>query len=100
MQNAPNKADIRWHAVAVVTRSNCCAAAREILGCRFLTREQPPRLPLNACSMPFSCHCVYKHYPDRRLGPRRRDEEGLPRTMMIGNDERREIRGRRDDDLF
>ena len=35
-----------------------------------LAKEAPP-LPLKGCPDPKACQTVYKHYPDRRAGPRR-----------------------------
>ncbi len=48
----------------------CCEASRKLARQRFLAGEAP-MLPLNACSQPGECHCVYKHWSDRRAGERR-----------------------------
>jgi hypothetical protein len=91
--------DIRWHAVAIVPKGHCCRAVLELQGTRFLTRLQPPRLPLPDCTMPDRCRCIYRHFSDRRRGtPRRRDEIGLPRLPIAPGSERRTNRGRRSDD--
>ncbi len=48
----------------------CCDASRKLGRMRFLA-DEAPMLPLNACSQPGECHCVYKHWSDRRAGDRR-----------------------------
>jgi hypothetical protein len=86
-----------WHAVSIVTGRWCCEAARGVIGTRFLSREAP-RLPLAACNAADSCSCLYKHHPDRRGLPRRKDEVmGIRRLVSVPN-ERRSARGRREDD--
>jgi hypothetical protein len=86
-----------WHAVSVVTGRWCCDAARSFIGTRFLSREAP-RLPLAQCSAAEACSCSYRHHPDRRTTPRRKDEAmGIRRMAPVPN-ERRGDRGRRADD--
>jgi hypothetical protein len=95
---SPSRRSTPWHAVSVVTGRWCCDAARGILGSRFLSREAP-RLPLPQCSSADACSCLYKHHPDRRGQPRRKDEAmGMRRMVPVPND-RRMARGRREDDV-
>jgi hypothetical protein len=71
-----------WHAVSILPKGACCEAALAIRGTRFLSAEAP-RLPLAQCTTPKSCTCAYKHHPDRRGQPRRKDETmGLKRTKV------------------
>jgi len=92
-----------WHAVGVVfTRPPCPACAR-YRSVRFLAREAPP-LPLRGCLDPKGCQGVYKHYPDRRTGPRRAVErrafQPMNPTVVTKNvpDNRRNSAGRRSTD--
>jgi hypothetical protein len=86
-----------WHAVSVVTADSGCPAMRASCGIRYLAADAP-RLPLAHCDSPASCSCSYKHHIDRRAQPRRRDElVGLRRKGYVAQ-ERRVLRGRREDD--
>src|SRR5438034_11692856 len=72
----------RWHAVRVFPAPRACAAVEEIRHKRYLS-DEAPRLPLADCSSAWRCKCTYKHFQDRRMGPRRaaeRDELIRPRT--------------------
>jgi len=94
---APRRAS-PWHAVSIIECDSCCAAARRSGNIRFLSAEAP-RLPLATCSKPDLCACAYKHHVDRRVQPRRRDElVGLRRKGYVAQ-ERRRLRGRREDDM-
>lgn len=84
-----------WHAVTIITPGHACDAANELKGQRFLSKEAP-RLPLAGCPSPEFCRCTYRHYSDRRTGPRRASDRGELRTAPIG--ERRANRGRRSTD--
>jgi hypothetical protein len=84
-----------WHAVTIVTPGHACDAANALTGRRFLSKEAP-RLPLEDCPSPEFCRCTYRHYSDRRTGPRRASDRGELRTVPIG--ERRIGRGRRTTD--
>jgi hypothetical protein len=84
-----------FHAVTIVTPGHACDAANSLKGHRFLSREAP-RLPLESCPSPEYCRCTYRHYSDRRTGPRRASDRGEVRTTPIG--ERRISRGRRTTD--
>ncbi len=85
------RADNRWHAVGIAAPASACATARACKGKRFLSREAP-RLPLAGCDA-ASCECKYRHYADRRGGPRRGEERGVPKARVDTN--RRGTRGRR-----
>jgi hypothetical protein len=77
-----------WHAVSILPKGACCEAALAIRGTRFLSAEAP-RLPLAQCTTPKSCTCAYKHHPDRRGQPRRKDEAiGLKRAPKLEQERR------------
>jgi hypothetical protein len=87
---------LRYHCVSVVPGKQCCAAAKTIEGQRLLSAEAP-RLPLANCETPANCQCTYRHYDDRRAGPRRareRDEAADPWSAT----DRRRAYGRRSTD--
>jgi len=69
MRKAPSK----WHAVTVVLHPASCAAAALCRNTRYLANEAP-RLPLPQCPHPEDCPCTFRHYEDRRAGPRRNDD--------------------------
>jgi hypothetical protein len=86
-----------WHAVSIITGRWCCEAARGLVGSRYLSKDAP-RLPLAECSSAQHCSCLYKHHRDRRAAVRRKDEAmGMRRLAPMEND-RRNARGRREDD--
>lgn len=87
-----------WHAVAIRTGKWPCQAAEDAAGKRFLATEAP-LLPLRDCDRAEHCNCRYRHFPDRRAGPRRKSD-GAPPTMAprSDQDERRCFEGRREDD--
>ncbi len=64
-----------WHAVTIAPGTRACAAAQQLTGRRFLSREAPP-LPLKECDR-AECTCRYEHYDDRRKGARRANELGV-----------------------
>ncbi|HEY6455956.1 MAG TPA: hypothetical protein VIY90_11820 [Steroidobacteraceae bacterium] len=66
----PASAGKDYRAVAVAPGAKCCAAAKDILGKRFLFRDGP-RLPLVNCTMPTNCSCKFRKAADRRDGDRR-----------------------------
>ncbi len=67
-----------FHGVSIDSRKQVmCNAAAELYGRRFLA-DDAPSLPLDGCPTPSNCHCVYKHFDDRRTGLRRDSDEGLP----------------------
>jgi hypothetical protein len=89
-----------WHAVAISTGVSCCQASVFLRQTRFLSSQAPP-LPLQGCSQPRSCVCKYRHFSDRRSGPRRAMESELFRNALSRHavaafaQERRASRGRR-----
>ena len=93
---ADEKPRLKYHCVEVVAGNGACEAARLLTNLRLLSTEAP-RLPLEACADPASCKCVYRHFADRRQGPRRQNEHA---RVVLGHDgmERRSQRGRREVD--
>lgn len=91
-----------WHAVSIVTSNPGCPICGSHKGIRYLAREAP-QLPLAACPTPQKCHSVYKHFSDRRAGPRRSGERRAFQPMNLAvtrvvRDDRRSSRGRRQTD--
>lgn len=82
-----------YHAVSVLAGFPCCAAARELEGERFLA-DRAPLLPLPGCDQ-RTCECAYQHHADRREGPRRDEELGLPGLSIGPQKNRREKPDRR-----
>ena len=64
-----------WKGVAILAEDSACAAAIQLRGKRFLSRNAP-RLPLPECTRQDQCHCKYRHLRDRRGPPRRAGDEG------------------------
>lgn len=89
-------ARLRYHCVSVVGGPNACAAAKEAALVRLLSADAP-RLPMKNCDRPHLCDCRYRHFDDRRQGPRRAADEGRP-TKPHETKERRRSLGRRDSD--
>jgi hypothetical protein len=85
--------------VIVVLQTSSCAAAALCRTTRYLSREAP-RLPLPACPTPDECPCKFKHFQDRRNGPRRNADMGSGSDS--GSDkppiDKRKTRGRRSRD--
>jgi len=77
-----------YHAVSINHRKDACAAAIQLNGKRFLSREAPS-LPLSGCHA-AACRCKYDHHEDRREGDRR-SPQAIRRGMMStsGDSERR-----------
>jgi hypothetical protein len=91
---APKKPVNPFHAVTIAPGPRACAAALDLQGQRFLSREAPA-LPLRKCES-GSCTCRYEHYDDRRHGPRRAREMGVSIDGYDGEDHRdKPTRGRR-----
>jgi hypothetical protein len=94
----------KWHAVAVSCGPSCCRASVAARHSRYLSTEAPP-LPLAGCTQPKRCTCKYKHYSDRRIGPRRRADSELYKNALSPHvvrrltfEDRRTSRGRRAND--
>jgi hypothetical protein len=91
---APKKPVNPFHAVTIAPGLRACAAALDLQGQRFLSRDAPA-LPLKKCAS-GSCTCRYEHYDDRRHGPRRAREMGVSIDGYDGEDHRdKPRRGRR-----
>ncbi|HWW21248.1 MAG TPA: hypothetical protein VNZ06_10615 [Steroidobacteraceae bacterium] len=93
-----------WHAVAVSGGPSCCRASFLARSQRYLSTEAPP-LPLAGCTQPKSCLCKYKHFSDRRAGPRRTTDSNLYKNALSPHriprltfQDRRGSKGRRADD--
>jgi hypothetical protein len=67
-----------FHGVEIRSRDGiACAALEALEGTRFIA-EEAPSVPLALCDRANECRCVYAHYEDRRGGPRRESDAGLP----------------------
>src|SRR5215472_4629746 len=82
-----------WHAVRVVPGPCACTAVKQFGNKRWLGKEAP-RLPLAACTTPSRCKCTYRHFEDRRAGPRRAGERSGLSRPLTGSEKRRLV-GRR-----
>jgi hypothetical protein len=76
--------------------ANGCEAAKSLQDVRLLSLEAP-RLPLASCTHPAECRCTYRHFDDRRMGPRRARERNELSDPWSATDRRRSI-GRRSTD--
>jgi len=87
---------LKYRCVEVVAPVSGCNAARSLQSQRLLSADAP-RLPLATCDQPSDCKCIYRHFNDRRQGPRRdKVHATLPRAHA-GTERRRRL-GRRDAD--
>jgi hypothetical protein len=92
-----------WHAVGIVFSRPPCVVCAPLRNVRFLAKEAP-LLPMKGCLDPRGCHGVYKHFPDRRMGPRRSAErrafQPMNPTLVTRSvpDNRRQSSGRRSTD--
>ncbi len=86
--------DARYHAVSIVLPSNVCEAAKALIDKRFLAAEAPI-FPVDGCDE-ASCSCGYRHFGDRRDGPRRALDIGFAKEIHAG-DVRRVSPDRRDE---
>lgn len=87
-----------FHAVAIKYSESACAAAKEMTGRRFLSKDAP-RLPLPECDM-AECRCSFAHYDDRRTGRERRSpfaQRGISGATGAYEKERRGRNDRRSD---
>lgn len=87
------KPALRYHSVSIQSAGYSCPAAEALRGIRLLSADAP-RLPLPDCTEPDRCPCTYKHFDDRRVGPRRARERG-ERPDPWSTKERRISVGRR-----
>ncbi len=87
-----------YHSVVIRIGRDPCQAVQGNYGDRLLSAEAP-LLPLKDCDRPERCSCRYQHYEDRRDGPRRAKEQGMPGQKKEAEQaERRYVRGRRAED--
>jgi len=93
---AGSKLRLKYHCVEVIAPGSGCAEARALKGVRLLSADAP-RLPLATCEQPSECKCIYRHFDDRRQGPRRY-EEGAAVARRYSGPQRRKQRGRRESD--
>lgn len=73
-----------FHGIAIEPGEDACEAVRRLAGRRFLS-EDAPRLPLDECQCVQDCHCVYRHFSDRRTEVRRDADMGLPLRHVPGD---------------
>jgi hypothetical protein len=85
-----------FRGVAIKTGSQCCEAAKQLQGARFLSASAP-RLPLPDCGA-AACRCRYVHFQDRRSGDDRRGPDNWHRHHLADADRRRQRQGRRETD--
>jgi hypothetical protein len=85
-----------WSAVRIAPDGAACAKAVALHDKRFLARDAPA-LPLKGCTRSAACNCIYRHYADRRAGPRRDAAPTVTRPVRSPV-ERRAARGRRGSD--
>jgi hypothetical protein len=97
MDRSPARPQLKYRGVEVVATGDACEASRALQGMRLLTAEAPRQLPLPDCDRPDACRCIYRHFDDRRQGPRREDEVADIPLAHLGP-ERRRLRGRRESD--
>jgi hypothetical protein len=90
------KPRLMYQCVEVIAPAGGCEAARGLKNMRLLSAEAP-RLPLATCDRPSNCNCIYRHFDDRRQGPRRENTHTTIAIAQKGPD-RRTWRGRRDSD--
>lgn len=94
---AKKKMSVAYHAVSIMPGHRCCAAAQDLRGQRFLSREAPA-LPLKECDR-ADCSCRYEHFDDRRAKARRARDMGVSVDGWLEEERRKPIkRGRRTSD--
>jgi len=82
------QANSEYRCVEVLPGSlDCCQAARDILGKRFLS-DQVPSLPLDACDA-RDCQCSYELLEDRRTNSRRVSDALSNNTTLFFDSESR-----------
>ena len=82
-----------FHAVSIAAGNDCCEAAEQMVGLRFLSAEAP-QLPLPGCSAE-SCTCRYVHHEDRRSTSTRRNRDVWNANSAVVANDRRRSHGRR-----
>ena len=89
---------LKYHCVEVIAGQDACDAARSLQHLRVLSAGAP-LLPLKTCDHPATCKCVYRHFDDRRHGPRR-EYEHATKVLPHKGAERRMGHGRRETDDY
>jgi hypothetical protein len=88
----------RYSAVSIVTKGECCAAVKSLIGSKRLALEMRG-LPLDDCSMRHQCQCRFQKHSDRRSDDEGRRLAGVwVRSVWYEGTQRRKARGRRADD--
>jgi hypothetical protein len=90
--------DGSFRSVGIDVGKQCCRAATNIRGERYLINQAPP-LPLAACDS-TTCRCKYIHFADRRTADDDRRDFPAPPSMLANQDresERRKKQDRRQD---
>ncbi|MFT7653110.1 MAG: hypothetical protein ACI9UU_002220 [Candidatus Azotimanducaceae bacterium] len=77
----------RFQGVSIHGTNAHCDAAERIKHQRFLA-SYAPQLPLGGCDNPQTCSCKYRYFSDRRVGPRRDSDIGLPNSTSQRSDRR------------
>ena len=93
----PERRSATFRAVEIRCAADGCPAAHEQRGKRFLCNEAPT-LPLDRCDRTSRCQCHYRHFDDRRRGPRRSEEAGAPQPTQQRSVDERKSAGRRAED--
>jgi hypothetical protein len=88
---ATERERLKYHCVEVIAGDNACDSAKSLKGIRLLSADAP-LLPLKTCEA-ADCKCIYRHFDDRRQGPRREQHMRIS-TPYVSLD-RRKRRGRR-----
>ncbi len=89
---APVQAQLYASASVVIEEDQCCQAAANIAGKRYLMAEVP-MLPLDGCTRVDACPCKYQKFSDRRQEDRRAMGNGS--GAKDGPEQRSNSRGRR-----
>ena len=95
---APPQAKPMFPAVSIKPGRPACEAARAAAERRTLVREAS-KLPLADCTMHEGCTCAFVKHGDRRDGDDRRVFGWDGSHDWYGDNNRRESRGRRDEDI-
>jgi len=91
------KHKLKYRCVEIISGARACAAAKALRDTKLLSAEAP-LLPLKTCDTPADCKCTYRHFADRRQGPRRENEHAFLLATAYTAAERRKKRGRRESD--
>jgi hypothetical protein len=99
-RQSASEMDFPYRAAEIVIQKNACKAVLGLTGNRFLM-DEVPHIPVPDCTS-RKCTCTYLRHNDRRNknGNRRAEFSKLTNAYaVIGNSERRGVRGRRVDDM-